>query len=263
MYRECNIIFFRKMMNAAGVVFLTVLLVPGGHCRPQVTASALQGALEAVQLLSTIGSSVNTKRQTSIFGTCSRSQVANIYANYPRDCFAQVRNLDLSGIFSLNANAVTAGYRFICQPRCGNPMITFYSRCGFSQYIGIVRAMCTRNDAGVFCYEKFNTLLTDEQRVITQCGLPRSSFQDCTTGCQSALITWRSENGCCINVLNNTDFRASGAIVTLSNNLWSSCGVGTPGFCNVNTSSLNVAQAPTFVKGLLLLTAIVMAMLLL
>ena len=247
-------------MNAAGVVFLTVLMVPGGHCRPQVTASALQGALEAVQFLST--SSV-AKRQTGIFGTCSRSQVANIYANYPRDCAAQLSNLDLSGIFSLNADAVTAGYRFICQPKCGNPMITFYSRCGFSQYISIVRAMCTRNDAGVFCYEKFNTLLTNEQRVITQCGIPRSFFQDCATGCQSALITWRSENGCCINILNNTDFSASRAIATLSNNLWSSCGVGTPGFCNVHTSSLNVAQAPTFVKGLLLLTAIVMAMLLL
>ena len=247
-------------MNAAGVVFLTVLMVPGGHCRPQVTASALQGALEAVQFLST--SSV-AKRQTGIFGTCSRSQVANIYANYPRDCAAQLSNLDLSGIFSLNADAVTAGYRFICQPKCGNPMITFYSRCGFSQYIGIVRAMCTRNDAGVFCYEKFNSLLTNAQRVATQCGIPQSSFQVCATDCQSSLITWRSESGCCINILNNTHFNAPGAIATLSNNLWSSCGVSTPGFCNVHTSSLNVAQAPTFVKGLLLLTAIVMAMLLL
>ena len=146
---------FRKMMNAAGVVFLTVLMVPGGHCRPQVTASALQGALEAVQFLST--SSV-AKRQTGIFGTCSRSQVANIYANYPRDCAAQLGNLDLSGVFSLNADAVTAGYRFICQPKCGNPMITFYSRCGFSQYIGIVRAMCTRNDAGVCSVTKNSTV---------------------------------------------------------------------------------------------------------
>ena len=76
-------------------------------------------------------------------------------------------------------------------------------------------------------------------------------------------IPYRSLLNANINILNNTDFIASGAIVTLSNNLWSSCGVGTPGFCNVNTSSLNVAQAPTFVKGLLLLTAIVMAMLLL
>ena len=95
---------FRKMMNAAGVVFLTVLMVPGGHCRPQVTASALHGALEAVQFLSTSSVAI-AKRQTGIFGMCSRSQVANIYANYPRDCASQLGNLDLSGIFSLNADA--------------------------------------------------------------------------------------------------------------------------------------------------------------
>ena len=248
-------------MNAAGIVFLTVLLIPGGHCRPQVTSSALQGALEALQFLST--SSV-AKRQTSIFGTCSRNQVANIFANYPRDCAAQLGNLDVSGILGLNAAALTATYRIICQPRCGNPIITFYSRCGFSQYIGVTRGVCTRDDAGVFCYEKFNTLVPNEQAVMTQCRLPRSSFQVCTTGCQSALITWRNENGCCINILNSTVFSTSGSTyATFSNNLWSSCGVGTPGFCNIHTSSLNVAQAPTFVKGLLLLTFIVMAVLLL
>ena len=252
-----------SMMNVAVIVFLTVLLVPGGHFRQQVTSSALQGALEAVQFLST--SSVTTKRQTQIFGTCSRNQVANIFANYPLDCAAQLSNLDVSAIVDQNAGALTAAYRIICQPRCGNPIITFYSRCGFSQYIGITRGVCTRNDAGMFCYEEFNTLLPNEQQVITQCGIPRSSFQVCTTGCQNALITWRSENGCCINILNSTVFSAPGstnAIATLSNNLWSSCRVGTPGFCNLQMSSLSFAQAPTFVKVLLLLTLIVTTMLL-
>ena len=155
------------MMDVAVIVFLTVLLISGGHCRPQVTSSVLQGALEAVQFLST--SSV-TKRQTQIYGTCSRSQVANIFENYPLDCAAQLSNLDLSGLVNQNAGALTA-YRTICQPRCGNPFITFYSQCGYSQYIGILRGICTRNDAGMFCYEEFNTLLPNEQRVVTQCGI--------------------------------------------------------------------------------------------
>ena len=249
------------MMNVAVIVFLTVLLIPGDHCRPQVTSSALQGALEALQFLST--RSV-TKRQTQTFGTCSQDQFDNIFANYPPDCVAQLRNLDVSDIVDQNADALTARYRIICQPRCGNPIITFYSRCGYSQDIGIIRGVCTKNDAGIFCYEEFNTLFSNEDRVVTRCGIPRSSFQVCTTGCRSSLITWRSENGCCINILNSTVFSTSGrTYATLTNNLWSSCGVGTPGFCNIQTSSLNVAQAPTFVKGLLLLTAIVMAVLLL
>ena len=102
------------MMDVAVIVFLTVLLISGGHCRPQATSSVLQGALEAVQFLST--SSV-TKRQTQIFGTCSRSQAANIFANYPRDCAAQLSNLDVSGLVDQNAGALTAAYRIICQPR--------------------------------------------------------------------------------------------------------------------------------------------------
>ena len=184
--------------------------------------------------------------------------------NYPLDCAAQLSNLDVSDIVGENAGTLTAAYRVICQPRCGNPIITFYSRCGYSQYIGITRGVCTRNDAGMFCYEEFNTLLSNEQRVVTQCGIPRSSFQVCTTGCRNALITWRCVNGCCINVLNSTVFSASGrTYATLSNNLWSSCRVGTPGFCNLQMSSLNFAQAPNFLKVLLVLTFIVTAMLLL
>ena len=40
-------------MNAAVIVGLSVLLISGGHCKPEVPSSALQGALEEVQFLTT------------------------------------------------------------------------------------------------------------------------------------------------------------------------------------------------------------------
>ena len=40
-------------MNAAVIVGLSVLLISGGHCKPEVPSSALQGALKEVQFLTT------------------------------------------------------------------------------------------------------------------------------------------------------------------------------------------------------------------
>ena len=124
---------------------------------------------------------------------------------------------------------------------------------GFLQY---------RNADGTFCYEDFVRVLPDASQVASSCDL--FSFTTCSTACQNALNTYVTNSGCCINVLNNTVFSASGSTLnTLSNNLWSRCGVDTPGFCNVETSSLSSAEAPYFVKALMMLTLVVMAMLLL
>ena len=246
-------------MNAVVVIVgLAGLLIPSGQCRRQET-SAFQGALEAVQFLTT--SSIN-KRQTGItVGSCSTNQLQNIFANYPTDCLAELTNLDLSGILNQNAAALTEAYRLICQPRCGNPFITFYNQCGLSQLAGILRGLCSRNAAGTFCYEDFIRVIPDGNRVISNCNFFSS---DCTSTCQAALRTYSDNSGCCINVLNNTVFSASGSTLnTLSNSLWSRCGVDTPGFCNVQTSTLSSAEAPYFVKALMMLTLVVMAMLLL
>ena len=246
-------------MNAAvTVVGLVALLIPGGQCRPQ-ESSAFQGALEAVQFLTT--SSIN-KRQTGItIGSCDANTLQNIFANYPRDCLAQLTNLDLSGILNQNPTALTEAYMLICQPKCGDPFINFYSRCGLPQLTGILRGLCSRNAAGTACYEDLIRVIPDANRVTSRCSFTSSS---CTSGCQAALRTYSDNSGCCINVLNNTVFSSSGSTLdTLSNNLWSRCGVDTPGFCNLQTSTLSSAESPNFVKALVLLTLVVMAMLLL
>ena len=246
-------------MNAAvTIVGLVALLISGGQCRPQ-ESSAFQGALKAVQFLTT--SSIN-KRQTGItIGSCNMTQLQNIFANYPRDCLAEVTNLDQSGILNQNPAALTEAYMLICQPRCGNPLITVYSRCGLPQLTGILRGLCSRNAAGTVCYEDFIRAIPDANRVTSSCNFTSSS---CTSGCQAALRTYSDNSGCCINVLNNTVFSSLGSTLdTLSNNLWSRCGIDTPGFCNLQTSTLSSAESPNFVKALLLLTLVVMGMLLL
>ena len=247
------------MMYAAVIIGLAVLLIPGGHCGLRETSSPFQGAVEVAQFLTT---STVHKRQNIRIGTCDTNQLQNIFANYPRDCVSSLTNLDLTGILNLNPTALTEAYRIICQPRCGNPIVTFYSQCGLSQLTGILRGFCSRNADGTFCYEDFVRVLPDASQVASSCNLFSSTT--CSTACQNALNTYVTNSGCCINVLNNTVFSASGTTLnTLSNNLWSRCGVNTPGFCNAETSSLSSAGAPYLVKTLMLLTLVVMAILLL
>ena len=97
-------------MYAAVVVGLVVLLISGGHCRPQKISPALLGALEAVQFLTT--SSIN-KRQTTIpaYTTCIKNGLQNFSANYPQDCGSEFSAaLGLTSGGSLNQDALTAAY---------------------------------------------------------------------------------------------------------------------------------------------------------
>ena len=247
-------------MYAAVIVGLVALLIPGGHCRPQKTSSALQGVLEVVQLLTT--SSID-KRQITIpaYATCIANDLQDVIANSPQDCaagFSLVTNPNsiISG-GAINQDAITAAYRLLCQPRCGDPLIALSNRCNASRdLIDSQRRICARNSAGRLCYELVGNLVTDLTRASTNC-----NSQSCTSNCRSALTTLRSSSGCCINLGNITTLTSISTVYQYS--VWSGCGVDTPGFCNLETSSPSSARVPKFVKALFLLTVVVMAMLLL
>lgn len=236
-----------------------MLLISGGHCRPQKTSSALLGALEAVQFLTT--SSIH-KRQTTTpaYVTCIANNTQDFIANYPQDCTTQLTAAFSSIAVSngpLNQDAITVAYRLICQPRCGDPLIAYYRQCNAPQdIIDAQRALCTRNDANVLCYEQLGSIITDLFRVTSNCISPSS----CTADCQNALTTSARNSGCCINIYNITSISL---FPVLQNNLWSRCDVDTPGFCNLERSTLSSAGGPVFVKVLFLLTLVVMAVLLL
>jgi len=245
-------------MKAAVIILILAALALYGNCRSQVTFSALH-ALETLQIV-TSGSRVD-KRQITV-GSCTADEIRQIFANYPQDCASRLGMLDLSAVLNQDVPTLIAGYRIICEPRCGNPIITFYNRCGLSRFSGVLRSFCSRNDAGGFCYEDFGTLIPNSNSVARSC-IPRVST--CTTSCQSSLTAFRNSNGCCLNILNNTVF-SSGAnsfiLPTLDNDLWSDCGVDTPGFCDIQTSSLSAAEGPFFAKVFYLLTLAVTALLL-
>ena len=253
------------MMNAALIVGLVVLLIHGSHCQPQlqVTFSALQSSLEAVQFLMT--SSIN-KRQSMTLLNCNQSELQDFLRSIPQDCASQIAPMLSSSRnrTMFDSAALMKAYRLICQPRCRNPLITFYSQCELRFSISLVRGICTRNNAGRPCYDQIDSILSDAETAILDCFL--SQFSNCTTRCQNTLDTWRNNSGCCINALNITGF-------VWGYRLWSHCSVDTPGRCNLldsfeamNSTEMpnrDSAEAPAFERVLILLTLVVVAMLLL
>ena len=127
-------------------------------------------------------------------------------------------NYILTALQTLNLSAVTAAYRVVCEPRCGNPAIGFYNQCNVSQeVIDSLRGLCTRNNAGRFCYEQLSSMFTD----INQAGADCASNSNCTTACQNALTTFGNNSGCCINTFNITTLTNTFPFTALQNSLWS------------------------------------------
>ena len=53
----------------------------------------------------------------------------------------------------------------------------------------------------------------------------------CTPKCRDTLEMMRSDEGCCINIFNQSDSAETETRPALDYRLWKSCGVETPGFC--------------------------------
>ena len=229
-------------MNAAVIAGLVALFIPGCHCQPQVTSSS--SALETVQFQA---SSINKRQE--MWPACLTSNLQDFLASIPQNCTSQINAVfGFRGALNTAAAAATftEAYRVICEPRCGNSLIVYYNRCNTPQAnVDFVRGFCTRNNANRLCYQQLNTMSSDWTQVMSDC----NSSTNCTTDCQNALNTFANNSGCCINIYNTTLIGFDGSSIApdfrIQDSLWSTCDVNTPGFCNLETSTLNSTEAPT------------------
>ena len=184
-----------------------------------------------------------------VFGTCTSEELVDLLRAIPQDCnndIAAITGGDLSGLFDdlLNQNpaTLTAVYRVFCQPRCGNPFVQTFLSCSLNPMADAARYLCSTNAAGSQCFELFDPLLADANRAAPSCS---GSTFSCFSSCSSALTTLRDNSGCCVNFLNNSVVfvTQSSVVSTLEFELWERCNVNTPGFCNLETSSISSAVA--------------------
>ena len=138
---------------------------------------------------------------------------------------------DITDIADLQSQ-ITAIYRPLCTPECGNAIFNAYSYCGlsniddpaFSRAKRIIDGMCGTNQNGDVCYQIYGDAF---QFAITEfsCDFQFRESGDCT--CQSFLSEGISRLGCCINIHHfviNEFYDPSG--------LFDSCNVALPNDCN-------------------------------
>jgi len=302
-------------MKAAVIVSVVVMfLLPSGHCKMQVASNHEVHSKQWLQFMSARARGIE-KRQVVQIGTCTSEEFVEHLsaAGYPQDCASDLQRATSDAVNSLGqisaesslgqisaesflnyTSAVTAVNEIYCRPECGNPLITANNQCGLPELSDSLRQVCSRNEDGDLCYERFGNILTDEIQVQFNC----NGTSSCTASCQGALRAISGNSGCCLNAFNNTLSRAAiasanmiyGSIMNITSSivhydLWYRCNVTTPGFCSLESSTLaesstratsTLAESSTlatsrptssavilnFTKVLILLTSVVMVALL-
>ena len=123
-----------------------------------------------------------------------------------------------------------------CQ-HIGDKLLQIYEECGDTESANQLRQRCGFNSKSRFCGTilNFSASLTDTIfAVYNKCYNFLSSGQ-CATACREALEDLKETYGCCVNSLNSTSQSRQGEIgvFVTSYELWSACGVESPGFCNL------------------------------
>lgn len=216
-------------MNASTVIFvvlvacLTLKAVESKHTSQSLLPIFSKPAERAARSIQ--------PRQANAIGSCTTQQLTNIYTGYPSDCARVLRSASSADL--TDARVTAQLYSTLCQPRCNRALTRFYFECGFESFGELFIQLCSTNSNNARCYNLIGTLDSDATRVQSSC--PTGGSSSCSSSCQSAILSFRNNLGCCVNVFNTsalTDFIAVDDYC-----LWASCSVETPGFCT--QSSVN------------------------
>ena len=140
----------------------------------------------------------------------------------PSSCQASTLTVD-SGTIRRNCSRAefTAQYymQVLCNAQIYQSILDLYTQCERPEPQSTI-AVCGLNENNQRCWQFIN-----DPTVVSQC---QNYTQGCTRSCQTALNTFKTALGCCVNIYN--DNRTNPA-------LWSACGITIPGSCPSTLSS--------------------------
>lgn len=227
-YMPSGLTLVPKMMK--NMVFMLVAFGVGFVVAEDVQDSAIAVTKAVQYAFPATGDGVTKQQQT-----CSDEEARQILEGYPDDCRTALLSLtsDLNEIDRLDPNTIERVGDFICQPRCGNPLLDLYEAClqNGRSINAFFRQLCSQNDQGDRCSSA--AVISSVSDATAVCPTAIS----CSSNCQSALQTSTARVGCCINILD------VGGLTDFTNFIESSCGITVPGPCEGST--LNGAVAPT------------------
>jgi len=172
------------------------------------------------------------------FNSCTQVQLENIFDGYSSDCPSVNRSTGLTVLTDIIASITQSGA--LCAPQCNPAIARYFSECSSGALVEVFIQFCGTNANNESCYNLTNTLATDAATVQLSCPTSGSS---CSSSCQSSILTYRNNSGCCVNVFNSSTLINFPGVATLNfaaannNSLWVSCSVETPGLCTQSTVS--------------------------
>ena len=171
----------------------------------------------------------------------SRQVSCNISSiqNYPSDC----------------REVLSSNSPMICEPRCGQPLVNFYIRCGSPGTATALVRRCGTTSMGTRCMDRSvdTALATRSNEIGMACHGTILSGDQCTTECRNTLTNVRQSLGCCLNLMDTT------AITNMVNRgynrqLWEQqCGVDLPPECPSSLSASTVLRVSKMVLAVVLL----------
>ena len=124
-------------------------------------------------------------------------------------------------------SSINPVFSTLCIPQYGQPFVNDAAECGLHTLVETSIGLCGKNSKGQLCYEIDDA---SKENAREQCLNPP---ERCTNSCRDALLAYRSDFGCCVNV---------GADFIQSDELWRGCGVPKPVFCNEGTLEFPVVN---------------------
>jgi len=151
--------------------------------------------------------------------------------------FCQATNLTLnSGTTSRNCSREDILEQTLTQVYCNSqiyqPILDIYQQCESPAY-ELSIAQCGLSETNQFC----GLLISNEthpRAVESQC---QNYIEGCTPSCYAALNSFKEAFGCCVNFYNTSIYGNYLKRNTTNPDLWSACGIPTPGFCTSTLSS--------------------------
>lgn len=149
--------------------------------------------------------------------------------NYPSDC----------------REALTSNSPMICEPRCGQPIVNLYIRCGSPGTATAFVRNCGTNSMGTRCMDEsvHDALAPKSNEIGMACRDTILAGDECTTECRNTITNVRQSLGCCLNLMDTT------AITNIVNRvynrqLWEQqCGVDLPPECPSTLSSSTLSES--------------------
>ena len=156
--------------------------------------------------------------------------------NSPDFCRNSTLTLTLRNVTAnRNCSEIYSHMPLYCNAQYFKPLLDIYKQCRNPVY-EMFTILCGLNENNQLCVQFQNSSL----QLVTIQSQCHDYVHGCTHSCHTAINTFKTTLGCCVNIYNASQYNYEYYNITIREyngtdptdpDLWSACGIPTPGFC--------------------------------